>query len=155
MNRSSSHRGRLPRLIRFDLGSFGAGIGHPCRWLRHEPASGSSAQDGASGKSPATRGRARQPQAVTELLRQAQGEFEAANQSQENNDKDGALKHYTKMLELIAKANLDPGVFYNLRSEFERILSNGKQEAKTLDKNPPFEAKFRNPNQQVAGDPRD
>lgn len=72
----------------------------------------------------------RTPRSVTELLKEAQSEFEKANTAQEQGDRDAALKHYSRMLELMADADLDPGVFYNLRSEFQRILeNNGKQPA--------------------------
>lgn len=69
------------------------------------------------------------PQSVTDLLRQAQEEFAAATKAQESKDSQGALDHYSKMLDLLAKANLDASMFYNLRDEFERILNNTEQHA--------------------------
>jgi len=73
---------------------------------------------------------------MTELLREAQKEFEAANTAQEKQNRDEALQHYTKMLDLLGQANLDPSVFYNLRNEFERILNNTpqQQQASLLDR---------------------
>lgn len=67
------------------------------------------------------------PQSVTDLLREAQEEFAAATKAQEDKDSQGALDHYSKMLDLLAKANLDASMFYNLRDEFERILNNSQQ----------------------------
>lgn len=74
------------------------------------------------------------PRAVTELLREAQQAFEAANAAQEQGDSDAALQHYTIMLDKLKEANLDPGVFYNLRSEFGRILNNTEKLARSRDK---------------------
>ena len=59
--------------------------------------------------------------------------FREANAAQERGDHEGALKHYTAMLELLIEADLDPKVFYELRTEFERILSTSFQEAKLFD----------------------
>jgi len=70
------------------------------------------------------------PRSVTDLLRDAQNAFEAANSAQEKGDREAALNHYTEMLELLCEANLDPSVFYNLRSEFKRILDDSTQQAK-------------------------
>jgi len=77
--------------------------------------------------SPAARVRSQElgpakPQLVSELLRSAQQEFEAANAAQEGGDRDAAIQHYAKMLDLLRQANLDPSAFYNLRVEFERII---------------------------------
>ena len=76
------------------------------------------------------------PRAMADILREAQENFEAANKSQENGDKEAALKHYTRMLELLSEANFDPAVFYNLRSEFKRILENSEQHAKLFERFP-------------------
>ena len=70
-----------------------------------------------------------QPTAMTELLREAQESFDLANAAQEGGNSQEALAHYTHMLELMGEANLDPSVFYNLRSEFKRILEDGGQQA--------------------------
>jgi membrane-bound lytic murein transglycosylase D len=77
--------------------------------------------------SPAARVRSQElgpakPQLVSELLRSAQQEFEAANGAQEEGDHEAAIQHYAKMLDLLRQANLDPSAFYNLRAEFERII---------------------------------
>lgn len=69
------------------------------------------------------------PKSVTDLLRAAQEEFEAANQAQEKGDKDAALKHYSNMFDKLKEANLDPGVFYSLRNELSRLLSKSKKQA--------------------------
>jgi len=69
------------------------------------------------------------PRTATQLLREAQKEFENANAAQERGDREGALRHYADMLTLLAEANLDPAVFYNLRSEFERILDSTEYHA--------------------------
>ena len=70
-----------------------------------------------------------QPKSVTDLLRAAQEEFEAANQAQEKGDKEAALKHYSNMFDKLKEANLDPGVFYSLRNELSRLLSKSKKHA--------------------------
>ncbi len=77
--------------------------------------------------SPAARVRSQElepakPRLVSELLQSAQKEFEAANAAQEKGDREASIKHYGKMLDLLKEANLDPGAFYNLRAEFERII---------------------------------
>ena len=74
------------------------------------------------------------PRTATDLLRSAQGEFEAANKAQEDGDKEAALKHYTSMLEMLMAANLDPGIFYNVRKEFARILDSTEQHAGLVDR---------------------
>jgi membrane-bound lytic murein transglycosylase D len=74
-----------------------------------------------------------QPRSVTDLLREADKEFQAANDSQEVGDREAALRHYTKMLELLLEADLDPGIFYSLRSEFENILDTSTEHAKLYD----------------------
>jgi len=76
------------------------------------------------------------PRAMADILREAQENFEAANNAQESGDKEAALKHYTRMLELLSEANFDPAVFYNLRSEFKRILENSEQHAKLFERFP-------------------
>lgn len=73
---------------------------------------------------------------MADILREAQENFEAANKAQETGDKEAALKHYTRMLELLSEANFDPAVFYNLRSEFKRILENSEQHAQLFERFP-------------------
>jgi membrane-bound lytic murein transglycosylase D len=68
------------------------------------------------------------PRLVTELIQSAQKEFESANASQEKGDSRAAMEHYEKMLDYLKEANLDPSAFYNLRSEFERIIGSQMQQ---------------------------
>jgi len=90
------------------------------------------------------------PRSVTDVLRQAQEAFESANAAQESGDKEAALGHYTHMLELMTAADLDPSVFYNLRSEFQRILDNSEQQAYLFERRRAWEQGGLN--QLVAGD---
>jgi len=87
---------------------------------------------------------------VTQVLRQAQEAFELANAAQEQNDTQAALGHYTHMLELMTEADLDPSVFYNLRSEFQRILDNSEQQAHLFERRKAWQQG--GPNQMVVGD---
>jgi membrane-bound lytic murein transglycosylase D len=81
------------------------------------------------------------PRSATDLLKEAEQEFQTANASQERGDYEASLRHYNKMLELLMEADLDPGIFYNLRSEFEKILKGGPgsetKEAKLFDEKKP------------------
>ena len=70
------------------------------------------------------------PESVNKLLGDAEKAFREANAAQERGDHEGALKQYTAMLELLIEADLDPKVFYQLRTEFERILDTSFQEAR-------------------------
>ena len=70
------------------------------------------------------------PQTVDDLLRAANEHFEAANNAQEEDDHAEALRHYTMMLEQLIEADLDPTVFYQLRSEFARILDSAEGETR-------------------------
>ena len=74
-----------------------------------------------------------QPRPVTDLLREADKAFQEANVSQEKGDYEASLRHYTRMLELLIEADLDPTVFYNLRGEFERILKSGTEHARLFE----------------------
>ena len=71
------------------------------------------------------------PRLVSDLVRAAREAFQAANAAQEKGDRNGALEHYTKMLDLLKEANLDPGVFHSLHAEFERILESAGEPAGT------------------------
>lgn len=71
---------------------------------------------------------------MKDLLSEAQEAFEAANTAQEQGDRDAALKHYTEMLGKLKEANLDPGIFYSLRSEFKRILENTEDQTSAREK---------------------
>ncbi len=79
------------------------------------------------------------PTSVTEALRAAQEAFEAANAAQEKGDTAGALDQYMHMLEMMKTANLDPSLFYNLRSEFERILTQGESQAQLAERRKEWE----------------
>ena len=73
------------------------------------------------------------PRTEWELMKAANEAFKAANVAQEANDQEGALRHYTRMLELLIEADLDPNVYYNLREEFERILQSSAELAKSTE----------------------
>ncbi len=79
------------------------------------------------------------PSSTTELLRAAEQEFKEANAAQEKGDKEGALRHYNRMLQLMIDANLDPVIFYNLRREFARILDSTSQQTLLFERRAPFE----------------
>ncbi len=70
---------------------------------------------------------------TTDLLREAGEAFRKANDAQEAGDEKAALRHYGKMLQLLQEAQLDPTVFYSLRPEFERILSQTTEQADLSD----------------------
>ena len=67
---------------------------------------------------------------VTELMRDADKAFKAANDAQERGDHATALRQYTLMLELLIEADLDPAIFYNLRGEFDSIMSEASVQAR-------------------------
>lgn len=69
------------------------------------------------------------PRSVTDLLREADKAFQAANTAQESGDEEAALRHYVLMLELLTEADLDPKIFYSLREEFGAILNGSTQHA--------------------------
>jgi membrane-bound lytic murein transglycosylase D len=73
------------------------------------------------------------PESVNKLLGDAERSFREANSAQERGDHGTALKHYTAMLELLIEADLDPKVFYQLRTEFQRILDTSFREARLFD----------------------
>ena len=64
-----------------------------------------------------------EPRTASELLAAANEAFAKANAAQERGDQDGAYRQYTLMMELLLESDLDPTVFYDLRSEFSNILS--------------------------------
>jgi len=70
-----------------------------------------------------------EPRSIEAILADADAAFEKANQAQEDGDYEAALRNYNYMLELMIEADLDPAVFYNLRSEFTRILDTTTQQA--------------------------
>ncbi|MCP4643044.1 MAG: LysM peptidoglycan-binding domain-containing protein [bacterium] len=63
-----------------------------------------------------------EPRSTNELLTAALDALDKANEAQENGDHEGSLQYYTLMLELLIEADLDPDVFYSLRSEFGKII---------------------------------
>ena len=67
---------------------------------------------------------------VTDLLRDAEKAFQKANKAQEQGKQEEAMRHYTLMLELLVEAELDPAIFYSMRSEFNGILDKGSKHAK-------------------------
>lgn len=79
------------------------------------------------------------PSSTTELLRAAEKEFKDANAAQEKGDKEAALRHYNKMLQLLIDANLDPVIFYNLRREFSRILDSTAQQTIFFERRTPYQ----------------
>ena len=70
---------------------------------------------------------------VTDLLLEAERAFKAANKAQEGGDYREATTQYTKMLELLIQADVDPAVFYNLRREFAQILDTTTLQAAVYD----------------------
>ena len=74
------------------------------------------------------------PPSMTDLLETAEEAFNAANEAQEKGDHETALRQYALMLELLIEADLDPAIFYNLRNEFQTILSSTSQQAKLYER---------------------
>ena len=70
---------------------------------------------------------------TTELLRASEEAFREGNKAQEAGDQDTALKYYTAMLELLIEADLDPAVYYGLRTDFKRILETGTEHARLFE----------------------
>ncbi|GMV92738.1 MAG: hypothetical protein AMXMBFR82_25160 [Candidatus Hydrogenedentota bacterium] len=71
---------------------------------------------------------------ATDLLKAADAAFRRANEAQEAGDQQGALRHYNTMLQLLIEADLDPSVFYSLRTEFERILDSTTETANLFER---------------------
>lgn len=67
---------------------------------------------------------------VTDVLAASREELQRANISQEGGDLEASLRHYTAMLELLTEAEVDPSIFYALRTEFDRILTISSREAR-------------------------
>jgi membrane-bound lytic murein transglycosylase D len=76
------------------------------------------------------------PRSVTDLLREADKAFQAANTAQESGDEEAALRQYVLMLELLTEADLDPKIFYSLREEFGAILNGSTQHANLYQSRP-------------------
>lgn len=71
---------------------------------------------------------------ATDLLKAADAAFRRANEAQETGDQQAALRHYNTMLQLLIEADLDPSVFYSLRTEFERILDSTTETANLFER---------------------
>lgn len=74
---------------------------------------------------------------ITDLLLDADRAFKAANKAQESGDYQVAAQQYTRMLELLIQADVDPAVFYNLRREFGQILDTTTLQAAIYDHGEP------------------
>lgn len=59
----------------------------------------------------------------SDLLRAASDEWAKGNEAQRLGDQRAALLHYSRMLQYMSDAELNPAVFSGLREEFERIFS--------------------------------
>ncbi|MCC6155064.1 MAG: LysM peptidoglycan-binding domain-containing protein [Candidatus Hydrogenedentes bacterium] len=79
------------------------------------------------------------PQAknATELLRAANDEWVKGNEAQRLGDQKTALTHYSRMLQYMSDAELNPAVFSGLREEFERILSSNPESAELFERDHP------------------
>lgn len=77
-----------------------------------------------------------QTENLRDLLDRARLAMEAANIAHEDGDETKALEQYTLMLELLSEANLDPAVFYNLRTEFQSILETSTVQARVFERDP-------------------
>lgn len=73
------------------------------------------------------------PRSVTDLLHAAERSFREANKAQERGDKQTALAHYTRMMELLLEAEMDPAMYYQLRDEFGRIIDSSTRHARLRD----------------------
>jgi membrane-bound lytic murein transglycosylase D len=71
---------------------------------------------------------------VTELLHKAEESYRQANEAQERGDKKAALQHYTAMMEMLLDADLDPGIYYDLRKEFGSIIDKSHKHARVTDR---------------------
>lgn len=72
-----------------------------------------------------------------ELLDAAEKALQAANEAQENEDHEAALRNYTLMLELLLEAEVEPDVFYDHRAELATFLDTGvKRAVRTLARQP-------------------
>ncbi|MCC6794609.1 MAG: LysM peptidoglycan-binding domain-containing protein [Candidatus Hydrogenedentes bacterium] len=74
---------------------------------------------------------------ATELLRAANDEWVKGNEAQRLGDQKTALTHYSKMLQYMSDAELNPAVFSGLREEFERILSSNPESAELFERDHP------------------
>jgi len=74
---------------------------------------------------------------ASEYLDAANEAFRLANEAQEEGDHDEAYRQYTLMMELLLESDLDPTIFYNLRSEFGEILDTSTKIARTFERTQP------------------
>ncbi len=74
---------------------------------------------------------------ATELLRAANDEWVKGNEAQRLGDQKTALTHYSRMLQYMSDAELNPAVFSGLREEFERILSSNPESAELFERDHP------------------
>lgn len=74
---------------------------------------------------------------ATELLRAANDEWVKGNEAQRLGDQKTALLHYSRMLQYMSDAELNPAVFSGLREEFERILSSNPESAELFERDHP------------------
>ncbi|MCC6696334.1 MAG: LysM peptidoglycan-binding domain-containing protein [Candidatus Hydrogenedentes bacterium] len=88
---------------------------------------------------------------ATDLLKAADEAFRKANEAQERGDQKEALRHYNTMLQLMIEADLDPAVFYGLRTEFERILDSSSETADLFERSGAGEFNDDNLNQRATG----
>ncbi|MCC6488723.1 MAG: LysM peptidoglycan-binding domain-containing protein [Candidatus Hydrogenedentes bacterium] len=88
---------------------------------------------------------------ATDLLKAADEAFRKANEAQERGDQKEALRHYNTMLQLMIEADLDPAVFYGLRTEFERILDSSSETADLFERSGASEYADDNLNQRPSG----
>jgi membrane-bound lytic murein transglycosylase D len=76
------------------------------------------------------------PANAAQLLEEAVIAFEIANKAQADGDKETAYAQYNTMLELLLESDLDPSVFYQLRDQFSKILSETTKIARLYETSP-------------------
>ena len=74
---------------------------------------------------------------ATALLKAANDEWAKGNEAQRLGDQKTALLHYSRMLQYMSDADLNPAVFSGLRDEFERILSTSPETADLFERDHP------------------
>lgn len=74
---------------------------------------------------------------ASDLLRAANEEWFKGNEAQRLGDQKSALLHYSRMLQYMSDADLNPAVFSGLRDEFERILSSNPGTADLFERDHP------------------
>lgn len=58
---------------------------------------------------------------VSQILREAEQAYDAANEAQQRGDRQEAMRHYKTMLARLSEAEIDPNVFYTLRNQLNSI----------------------------------